>query len=292
MRPTSAALRLQVESALAGRVASPFRLREPEPTPTAPVGISALDENTGGLPRGCLTEIYGPVSAGKTSILLSALAGRTTNAEVCALVDAQDAFDPSRAQAAGVSLQRLLWIRCRGLEQAFRSTDLLLHGGGFGLIAMDLSDVPARLVRQIPLNVWFRLRRAVESTPTILLVLSQESNAKTCASLVLRLEKESAVWSLQCPRSASRIVHTPSCLLDGWTSAAEIVRSRMQRASSSPRHERAGAIAACEDSKDRVRFALGSASIPLPARHSQSHVEPARVIPFVELEKERMQNPG
>src|SRR5580658_4364277 len=189
MRQTSAALRLQVETALAGRVASPFRLREPELTSTATVGIPILDERTGGLPRGGLTEIYGPASSGKTSILISTLVERTTNSEVCALVDAQDAFDPNGAQSAGVQLERVLWVRCRSLDQALRSTDLLLHGGGFGLIALDLSDTPARLVRQIPLNVWFRLRRAVESTPTILLVLAQESNAKTCASLVLRLEK-------------------------------------------------------------------------------------------------------
>jgi recA bacterial DNA recombination protein. len=108
---------------------------------------------------------------------------------MCALVDAQDAFDPNVAQTAGVHLEQVLWVRCRSLDQALRSTDLLCMAVGFGLIALDLADAPARAVRQIPLNVWFRLRRAVESTPTILLVLSQESNAKTCASLVLRLQK-------------------------------------------------------------------------------------------------------
>src|SRR5579871_5817084 len=196
MRPSSAALRLQIESALTGRVPSPFRQRETQATSTASVGIPVLDASTGGLPRGSLTELYGPVSSGKTSFLLSTLAGRTANAEVCALVDAQDAFDPQGAGAAGVRLERLLWVRCRGVDPALRSVDLLLHAGGFGLIALDLSDTPARLVRQIPLHVWFRLRRAVERTPTILLVLSRESNAKTCASLVLRLEKEAAIWNL------------------------------------------------------------------------------------------------
>lgn len=143
---------------------------------------------------------------------------------MCALVDAQDAFDPSGSQALGVLLQRLLWVRCHGLEQAFRSLDLLLHGGGFGFIALDLGDMPARLVRKVPLNVWFRLRRTVEDTSTVLVVLSQESNAKTCASLVLRLEKEVNQWSLQ-KRKGTAAFHTPGCLLDGSEYSAEIVRS-------------------------------------------------------------------
>jgi hypothetical protein len=234
------------------------------------------------LPRGSLTEIYGPVSSGKTSILLSALAGRTRNAEACALVDAQDAFDPNVAQAAGVQLEQMLWVRCRSLDQALRSTDLLLHGGGFGLIALDLADAPARVVRQIPLNVWFRLRRAVESTPTILLVVSQESNARTCASLVLRLQKDAAAWSLHSRNNAGRIFHTPSCLLDGWTSEAEIVRTRIQRAaprsididkSSVSRH----------DAGKTVRFAI-SADPP-------RELQPALPVPSAR-KKERKQKPG
>jgi hypothetical protein len=229
MHPKSAALRLHVESALAGRVASPFRLPEREPPCTVSTGIPVLDEISGGLPRGCLTEIYGPPSSGKTSFLQSTLATRTANAEVCALVDAQDSFDPGCAQSAGVSLRRLLWIRCKNLDQAFRSADVLLHGGGLGLLAMDLSDVPARLVRQIPLSIWFRLRRTVENTSTILLVLSRESNAKTCASLVLRIEKEEAAWSLGERQIPSRVFHTPACLFDGWRTAVEVIRSNARR---------------------------------------------------------------
>jgi recombination protein RecA len=229
MHPKSAALRLHVESALAGRVASPFRLPKLEPPCTAPTGIPVLDEVSGGLPRGCLTEIYGSPSSGKTSFLQSVLASRTANSEVCALVDAQDSFDPGCAQAAGVSLRRLLWIRCKNLDQAFRSADVLLHGGGLGLVAMDLSDTPARLVRQIPLSAWFRLRRAVENTSTILLVLSRESNAKTCASLVLHIEKEAATWSLRERRNAARAFHTPACLFNGWRAAAEVIRSSAHR---------------------------------------------------------------
>src|SRR5579872_262893 len=51
-------------------------------------GIPALDALAGGLPRGCLTEIYGPASSGRTSVMLAALAAATRRGEYCALIDA------------------------------------------------------------------------------------------------------------------------------------------------------------------------------------------------------------
>ncbi|HVB86993.1 MAG TPA: hypothetical protein VNK23_10070 [Candidatus Dormibacteraeota bacterium] len=188
------ALRLQVETALAGRVASPFEYRDRRVVETAPVGVPEIDRLTGGLPRGGLTEICGPPASGRTSLLVAAMAARTEAAEVCALVDARDAFDPQSAAEAGVRLGQLLWVRCRGVDQALRAADLLIQGGGFGLIALDLGDTPARVARAIPLPVWFRMRRAVEHTPTILVALELESNAKTCASLVLRMGAREARW--------------------------------------------------------------------------------------------------
>jgi recombination protein RecA len=222
-------LRLHVESALAGRVVSPFRFREASAPEVVPTGIAALDELTGGLPRGCLTEIYGPPCSGKTSILQSALAARTQAAEACALVDAQDGFDPAGAQQSGVELSRLLWARCQGIDPALRCVDLLLHGGGFGLVALNLGDIPARLARQVQLNVWFRMRRAVEDTSTVFVVLAQETNAKSCASLVLRVEREAAAWSLPTKKAECSAVHTPGCLLDVSTHSAEMVRSFVRR---------------------------------------------------------------
>lgn len=220
---SASSLRLHVESALAGRVVSPFRFKEAVAPEVVPTGINALDELTGGLPRGCLTEIYGPPCSGRSSILQSALVARTRAEESCALVDARDSFDPIGAQNAGVELARLLWVRCQGIDPALRSLDLLLHGGGFGLVALDLGDVPPKLVRQVQLNVWFRMRRAVEDTSTVFVVLAQETNAKSCASLVLRVEKETIEWSL--PKTRERVEHTPGCLVDGGTSSAEMMRS-------------------------------------------------------------------
>src|SRR5450755_2610821 len=75
-------------------------------------GIPQLDSLTGGFARGCLTEICGTASSGRTSVLLFALARATQRGEVCALVDASDAFNPASAAAAGMEMSRLLWVRC------------------------------------------------------------------------------------------------------------------------------------------------------------------------------------
>lgn len=235
MNSRASTLRFQVESVLAGRHANPFQYRDRKIVETVPAGIPAIDNLTGGLPRGSLTEIYGPPSSGKTSFLVSTLASRTAAAEVCALVDARDAFDPRSADAAGVKLDQLVWVRCRNADQALRATDLLIQGGGFGLIALDFGDTPPRLVRSVPLPVWFRFRRAVEDTPTILLLLDQESNAKSCASLVLRLRTEETHWSQTSDTTEEMSQpHSPGLLLDGWKSYAEMIRSGAKQKELSP----------------------------------------------------------
>lgn len=250
-------MRLHVETALAGRVPAPLDYRNRQVVETVSAGIAAVDELIGGLPRGCLTETFGEPCSGRTSLLLAALAARTSEAEVCALVDGRDSFDPVAALAAGVNLRQLLWVRCKNIDQALRATDLLIQGGGFGLLALDLSDIAPRLVRQVPLNVWFRFRRSVENTPTILFLLAQESNAKTCASLVLRMEGEYGVWretaQNQAPEDAAsehtinaqeKPEHAEGNLLQGGKSWAEVVRSRMQSEDGQPK--------ACRVMKNRV----------------------------------------
>jgi recombination protein RecA len=229
------ALRSKVESALTGRVIAPFTYRDRKVMETVSAGILAVDCLVGGLPRGGLTEICGPPCSGRTSLLLSALASRTAEAEACALVDGRDGFDPHAAEAAGVELKQLLWVRCRNIEQALRATDLLIQGGGFGMIAVDLSDIPPETVRYVPLHVWFRFRRAVEDSSTILLLLEQEANAKTCASLVLRLEAERARWSatLHGPGPHS-YRYSNACLLDGFEARADVLSCRMEPAGGMP----------------------------------------------------------
>jgi hypothetical protein len=231
MSANFAALRSNLETALAGRVAAPFNYRDRNAVPTVPTGIPEIDALTGGFPRGALTEIFGPPCSGRTSLLFSALAARTTDGESCALIDGCDAFDPYSAEAAGVDLKRVLWVRCKNIDQSLRATDLLLQSGGFGFVAMDLTDVAPRLVRQVPLDSWFRFRRAVEDAPTILALFDQESNAKTCASLVLRMDANPACWKKTVDSaSAHGAPLSVGLLLDGFGARTELLRSRVQRA--------------------------------------------------------------
>ena len=280
MAANFAALRSQVELALAGRVVAPFNYRDRQEVVTVSSGISEIDLLTGGLPRGALTEIFGPSCSGRTSLLLSALSARTAQQEACALIDGGDAFDPHSAEAAGVELRKLLWVRCRNVEQTLRATDLLLQGGSFGLIAVDLSDIAPRLVRHVPLDSWFRFRRAVEDTPTILMLLEQESNAKSCASLGLRLEAGVAGWSRMPVEGAAE--SAPGCaaegpmnysrlpwgwLLEGTSARGEVSRSRVQKGNAG--YFRGGFAAAAGAAREgifRTRMDWDFFSLPIAAK--------------------------
>ena len=66
------------------------------------------------LARGSLTEIIGPVSSGKSSLVLSVLAHLTQTGEICAMVDACNGFNPSAAASIGVCLENLLWSKGDG----------------------------------------------------------------------------------------------------------------------------------------------------------------------------------
>lgn len=326
----------------------PASALEVRPAPAMiPFGIDSFDAMTGGVPRGALTELFGPASSGRTSVMMSLIAAVTRRQEVCAVIDVTDSFDPLSAEAAGVDLRRLLWVRCgktvsscevqatgvaprnverrpasmrevappakniswsihenydarlrhaitggcfemvrarsgqctvysaqqkpsfppltrnskpetrslhsearnnpaskwTKLDQALKATDLLLQSGGFGLIVIDLGDISVEQARRIPLTSWFRFRRVVENTPTILLLVARDSCAKTCASLVLEL-KASGQWTANSDQkgsgdrsqesglcAASIVPSTPSHinLLDGLDVRVELVRTRLER---------------------------------------------------------------
>ena len=312
----------------------PASALEVRPAPAMiPFGIDSLDAMTGGVPRGALTELFGPASSGRTSVMMSLIASVTRRQEVCAVIDVTDSFDPMSAEAAGVDLRRLLWVRCgktvsscefqvsgvaprnverrpasmrevappakniswsihenydarlrhaitggcfemtKGrqvssfefpvsskaaspriparnskletgnfrnpaskwtkLDQALKATDLLLQSGGFGLIVIDLGDISVEQARRIPLTSWFRFRRVVENTPTILLLVARDSCAKTCASLVLELRaqalKSGAPDRAELSSTSTRNSLFHVNLLDGLDVHVELVRTRLER---------------------------------------------------------------
>lgn len=180
---------------IASRFGDAFKIREKAPVETLSTGIKEVDALTGGLPRGAITEIFGPASSGRTSIMLSLLAQATAHEEVCAVVDVNDMFAPAAAATAGIDFDRLLWIRCGGnLENAFKAADLLLHAGGFGLMILDMGDVAGKDARRIIPSWWYRFRRTVENKPTSIIVMSEEACTRSCAALTLEL-KGTPEWS-------------------------------------------------------------------------------------------------
>jgi recombination protein RecA len=194
-----ASLRASIEA----QIPSAFAVYQRPEQRNIPTGILPIDSVTAGVPLSALTEICGSglASSGKTSVLTSLLA-RATQKHFCALVDADDSFSPVSARAAGVSFSRLLWVRCgkhksklKPMEQAFKTTDMLLQSGGFGLIVVDLSSMAERLVRKVPLTTWFRFSRVVEKQRAALVFLSQQPHATSCAGLVLGLKARPAMWS-------------------------------------------------------------------------------------------------
>jgi hypothetical protein len=148
------------------------------------------------IPRGGITELSGPPSSGKTSLMHSVLAAATARGEVCALADASNRLDPASAERSGVVLANLLWANCGGdPAAALKVADLLAHGGGFGVVALDLTDVPARVMNRLPAVWWYRFRRAIENTPTILLVIGARPLAGSCALRSIECRLGRARWS-------------------------------------------------------------------------------------------------
>ena len=134
------------------------------PRECLPTGIAALDAIIDGFPRGAISEILGPESSGRTTLVHALLAAATASGEICAYVDTDHSFDPVSAAASGVTLSQLVWIRCgHNAGHALKSADSLLHAGGFGVIVLDLCQVPARIWNRIPISYWYRFRRAVEN---------------------------------------------------------------------------------------------------------------------------------
>lgn len=151
-------------------------------------------------PRGRISEINGPRSSGRTTLLHCVLAASTSQSECCALIDVLDTFDPCSAEAAGVKLEKLLWVRCNSnAEHALRAADLLIQAGGFGVLALDLIEASSRELARIPPTSWFRFRRVIEPSPTILLVLADRPLTKSSAAKRVLLERRKPVFTGQYP---------------------------------------------------------------------------------------------
>lgn len=188
----------------------------------APTGLEAFDRALGGgWRRGELSELTGPKSSGRTSLLLASLAAATARGEVVSIVDSLDRFDPAMAAAAGVDVMRVLWVRgpsvtdVPGLKsrptydsrrspvgrnfssgdsladalvrRALRAADLIIRAGGFGIVALDLADLSPQMLRRVPASSWLRIAHANEGRDTVCILVADAPLARSPRGVSVRL---------------------------------------------------------------------------------------------------------
>jgi len=236
-------LRATLESALRSRkldgtltTALPALDRQ-DPAARAATGLPSVDGALqGGLPRGTLSEIVGTHSSGRTTVLLSLLAAATRRGEIVALVDACDRLDVPSAVAAGVDLERLLWVRGQaggatvgvGSEAAFerlvgralKAAHLVLQAGGFGVVALDLADVSTSDLRRVPPTTWLRLQRAIEGSDTVGLLLAPQPLGRSAGGVTLAMGGQGTAMHWAGTSARSR-------LLTGTALAGRVVSPRL-----------------------------------------------------------------
>jgi hypothetical protein len=214
----------------------------------APTGIPVLDTQLGGgLPRGQVSEVVGPASSGRSWIMATAVAAATQRGELVALVDTLDRFDPASASATNIVWTNLLWVRgpslglsatatrlalgrhpsdgdggvlVRAVDRAVKAAAMVLSAGGFGLVVLDFSDVPSRVIRQLPMTTW--LRRLVEGRDTVALLIGGEQTTRGPGGVSVGLSRApgfTARWTGATDRAR---------MFDGFNVRATIARARFR----------------------------------------------------------------
>ncbi len=191
-----------------------------------PTSIAALDACLhGGLPRGQLSEIIGPRSSGRTTLLLQMMAATTRRGEIAAVVDTFDRLDVASVGAAGIDPDRLLWIRGQTIcehgprshasaspwlgeasfeqtvvDRALKALNLVLQAGGFAYVAIDLADVSRSTLTRIPFTTWLRVQRIIEGSDTACVLVAPQPLARSAGGLTLSLTA-CARWAGEADRS-------------------------------------------------------------------------------------------
>ncbi len=133
---TSATVRKEIETALEGRVAGALSPQVRAERVRLTTGVGAVDALAGGgFPVGAITELVGGESSGRTTLAVSFAARRAGEGAVFAWVDVTDSADPESMAAAGVDLERMLWVRCgegRGVP-----VGQVMAGVGVGAAMLD-----------------------------------------------------------------------------------------------------------------------------------------------------------
>ena len=164
------------------------RRRRDKIVPTTLAAIDILLD--GGLPRGKMTEISG--RGARFPVVVATLASATSIGEAAALIDIGDAFDPQIGQAAGIDLDRMLWVRPKKLKEAVTAAEMLV-ATGFQLVVLDTGLPPLR--GRVPDAAWVRLARAAEAHGSALLVSAPYPITGTMSEAMLRAETARGRWN-------------------------------------------------------------------------------------------------
>ncbi len=155
-------------------------------------GVPSLDGLLGGgLPRGALVELVGRGSCGRFAAVLATLAAATGAGETAALVDLGGQLDPRAAVAAGVQLERLLWLRPRWLPDAAAAAETLV-GTGFAVVVLDAGLPPLR--GRTAAAAWLRLARAAAGHDAAVLVAAPYRLSGPAARAVVTVGRGRPRW--------------------------------------------------------------------------------------------------
>lgn len=144
----------------------------------------------GGLPRGKMVELTGRRGTPRYSIVLAALAAATSMGEAAVLVDLGDGFDPQLAEANGVDLRRLLWIRPKTMRQAVMSLEMIT-ATKFQLVTLDCG---LRTGKRVPDAAWVRLARSAEAHGAAMLISTPWPLTGTASEAVITALRPRAQW--------------------------------------------------------------------------------------------------
>jgi hypothetical protein len=173
--------------------------RRVSPIPTGVAVVDALLR--GGLPRGEMSEVYGPRSSGRTGLVLSLVAACTARGSLAAWVDPADRLAPASASAAGVDLARLFWLRgdvrgrARGLPAAVAAVATLAGSGLFDVVVLDVAAVPIHDLGRLPGATWIRLQRTIADGPAALVLVAETHIAHGPRGASLALQPSGPCWS-------------------------------------------------------------------------------------------------
>lgn len=197
-------------------------------------GLAALDALIdGGIVRGRISEIIGPIGSGRTTVAARFVAAATQAGEVIAWIESTRSFDPAAIAASSARLERVLWAavdNCRKFipdaaerfrryrpAAVFKAAELVLKAGGFGLVVIDLGISAAPL----PPSIALRLAREAEHSGAAVIVIAPHRICGTFAALSLQLRRTEAAFNQFAPASP--------WLFDGLVIRASTVRNQLGR---------------------------------------------------------------